>query len=305
MSKRYAVVNQKGGVGKTTTAVNLAAALAARGRRVLLIDCDPQGNATSGLGVDRAKLDACIYDVLLGEKPMGDVKVTSQVKDLDVVPATLNLAGAEVELVSAISRENRLRSAISSFDGDSKYDFIIVDAPPSLGLITINTLTAAPNALIPIQCEYYALEGISQLMSTVELVKAHLNPELHEVSLASLPDGRPWCVGRFRFGHSYGRLSNESLWQFDEWMSEEPGIQRFYPGDRLEIPLNWEGQLPYPDLGEYIPPDESNVCGDPGTIFFPEDLNHDCHIDFRDFALFTEVWLQCTDPSSPECDIYW
>jgi chromosome partitioning protein len=173
------VVNQKGGVGKTTTAVNLAAAFAARGRRVLLIDCDPQGNATSGLGIDRSKLDACIYDVLLGEQPMGNVKLRTQIDCLDLVPATLNLAGAEVELVSAISRENRLRSAISSFDGHGEYDFIIVDAPPSLGLITINTLTAAPNALIPIQCEYYALEGISQLMSTIELVRAHLNPMLH------------------------------------------------------------------------------------------------------------------------------
>jgi chromosome partitioning protein len=175
----YAVVNQKGGVGKTTTAVNLAAAFAAKGRRVLLIDSDPQGNATSGLGIDRSRLEACIYNVLLGDKTLEDVKVAAQIDGLELVPATLNLAGAEVELVSAISRESRLRSAIHDLDADSKYDFVIIDAPPSLGLITINALTAGPNALIPIQCEYYALEGISQLLSTVDLVRRHLNHELH------------------------------------------------------------------------------------------------------------------------------
>jgi chromosome partitioning protein len=176
MPLTYAVINQKGGVGKTTTAVNLAACLAAAGRRVFLADVDPQGNASSGVGVDRGNLKACIYDVLLGEKGLADVVVKTAVPNLDVLPATIDLAGAEIELVSALSRESRLKHVLEKLPAE--YDHVIIDSPPSLGLLTINALTAADAVLIPIQCEYYALEGISQLLRTIDLVRQHLNSDL-------------------------------------------------------------------------------------------------------------------------------
>jgi len=169
-----AIVNQKGGTAKTTTAVNLSAYLAMAGRRVLLVDMDPQGNATSGLGIAKREVETCIYRVLIEEAPIAEAIVHSTVQGLDVVPATLNLAGAEIELVSVISREHRLRSALQPLR--AVYDYMLVDCPPSLGLLTINALTAADSVLVPIQCEYYALEGVSQLMRTVDLVRRHLNP---------------------------------------------------------------------------------------------------------------------------------
>jgi len=169
-----AIVNQKGGTAKTTTAVNLSAYLAMAGRRVLLVDMDPQGNATSGLGIAKREVETCIYRVLIEEVPIADAIVHSTVQGLDVVPATLNLAGAEIELVSVISREHRLSSALKPLR--AVYDYVLVDCPPSLGLLTINALTAADSVLVPIQCEYYALEGVSQLMRTVDLVRRHLNP---------------------------------------------------------------------------------------------------------------------------------
>ena len=171
-----ALANQKGGVGKSTTAINLAAALAFQGQRTLLIDLDPQGNATSGLGVDRSAISTSIYEVLLKEAETDDAIEPTSVRDLFVIPATIDLAGAEIELVSLLSRETRLRTAIAGLD--QGFEAILIDCPPSLGLLTVNAFTAADEVLIPIQCEYYALEGLTQLMRNVQLVTANLNKDL-------------------------------------------------------------------------------------------------------------------------------
>ena len=171
-----ALANQKGGVGKSTTAINLAAALAMQGQRSLIVDLDPQGNATSGLGIDRSAITASIYDVLLKDVAVEDAIEPTSVKSLFVLPATIDLAGAEIELVPLLSREQRLRQAFGSILED--YQVIFIDCPPSLGLLTVNALTAAHEVLIPIQCEYYALEGLSQLLNNVELVRRQLNPQL-------------------------------------------------------------------------------------------------------------------------------
>lgn len=176
MSKVIAVANQKGGVGKTTTAVNLSSCIANKGKEVLLIDIDPQGNATSGLGIDKKMIKRSIYDVIINEEDINNCILQTIVKNLYVCPSNIQLAGAEVELVSVISRETRLKAAIR--DIREKYDFIFIDCPPSLGLLTINSLAAADTILVPIQCEYYALEGLSQLMNTVRLVQKHLNEKL-------------------------------------------------------------------------------------------------------------------------------
>ena len=176
MSKIIAVVNQKGGVGKTTTAVNLSAVLAKKGKKVLLIDEDPQGNATSGVGINK-NVEKSTYDVIVNDATFEEVVVQTPIKNLFLCPSNINLAGAEVELVSMMSRENRLKEKLESIK--DKFHYIIIDCPPSLGLLTINSLTAANSLLIPIQCEYYALEGVGQLMNTVNLIKKQLNKELY------------------------------------------------------------------------------------------------------------------------------
>jgi chromosome partitioning protein len=172
----FAVVNQKGGVGKSTTAVNLSAALGEAGQRVLLVDLDPQGNATSGFGLNRNQRDLCIYNALLGDTPLATLIEPVEVENVFMVPATIQLAGAEIELVSTFSRETKLRQILEPVQAE--FDFVIVDCPPSLGLLTINALTAAEGLIIPIQCEYYALEGLSKLLDSVRLVRTHLNPGL-------------------------------------------------------------------------------------------------------------------------------
>lgn len=189
MGKIIAIANQKGGVGKTTTSVNLSACLAYYGKRVLLVDIDPQGNATSGVGVEKADVEQCVYNVLVEDVEPRDVVLKTEVENLSIIPSTIQLAGAEIELVPTISREVRLKRALDSVS--DQYDYIIIDCPPSLGLLTINSLTAADAVLIPVQCEYYALEGLSQLLNTVRLVQKHLNTELEiEGVLLTMLDAR-------------------------------------------------------------------------------------------------------------------
>jgi chromosome partitioning protein len=181
MARVLAVVNQKGGVGKTTTSVNLAAAFAQAGRKVLLIDLDPQGNATMGSGVDKRTLARTVYHVLLGLGELAGIRTRAERGGYDLVPANRELAGAEVELVGLQARETRLKSALERVE--SEYEFILIDCPPSLSLLTVNALTAAQRVLIPMQCEYYALEGLSDLVGTIKRVRAHLNPQLEIAGL--------------------------------------------------------------------------------------------------------------------------
>jgi len=176
LGKIISIANQKGGVGKTTTSINLGACLAYIGKKVLIVDIDPQGNATSGAGIDKGDVNECVYDVLVDDTDIKKVIQETTVENLSVVPSTIQLAGAEIELVPTISREVRLKRALDEVR--DQFDFILIDCPPSLGLLTINALTASDSVLIPVQCEYYALEGLSQLLNTVRIVQKHLNQDL-------------------------------------------------------------------------------------------------------------------------------
>ena len=189
MARIISVANQKGGVGKTTTTVNLGACLAFEGKKVLLVDIDAQGNATSGVGVRKPDVKKDIYDVLVNEEPITEAILPSSREGLDIVPATIQLAGAEIELTSMMARESRLKSALEEIR--DRYDYILIDCPPSLGHMTINAFTASDSLLIPVQCEYYALEGLSQLLNTVRLVQKHFNPGLKiEGVLLTMYDAR-------------------------------------------------------------------------------------------------------------------
>ena len=189
MGRVIALANQKGGVGKTTTSINLGACLAKLGQKVLLIDVDAQGNATSGLGIRKADIKADVYDVLVNEVPMTDVIIHTSRKNLDIVPATIQLSGAEIELTSQMAREKRLADAVVPIR--DSYDCILIDCPPSLGMLTINAFTACDTILIPVQSEYYALEGLSQLLNTIQLVQKHFNPNLKiEGVLLTMLDAR-------------------------------------------------------------------------------------------------------------------
>ena len=190
MGKATAIFNQKGGVGKTTTNINLAACLAMKGKRVLILDIDPQGNTTSGVGISKRELDVTTHEILIeDDHHPGEAVVPTGIENLDIMPASVQLAGAEVELINIAGREKRLKMAIDVLKPE--YDYIFIDCPPSLGILTINALTAVDSVLIPIQCEFYALEGVSQLMSTIQIVRSNMNPDLKiEGVILSMFDGR-------------------------------------------------------------------------------------------------------------------
>lgn len=233
----FAIANQKGGVGKTTTTINLGACLADLGYRTLIVDLDPQGNASTGLGIDNRGLETSMYHVILQEVPLENCIEPSAVKNLFVAPASLDLAGAEIELVPAFSRENRLRRAIDAVLDD--YDYVLIDCPPSLGLLTVNGLNAASEVLVPIQCEYYALEGLAQLLRNVDLVKRNLNPRL-EVStiVCVMYDGRTKLADqvvkevRAHFGDKVCRSVVPRSVRLSEAPSHGQPITTFDPGSR-------------------------------------------------------------------------
>lgn len=248
-TKILAIINQKGGVGKSTTAVNLAAALGAMGKEVLLVDLDPQGNATSGYGIDKRALDGCVYNVLLGETPVEEVILSCVAEGVDILPSTISLAGAEVELVNEMARENRLKNALGSLRG--RYDYILIDCPPSLGLLTINALVAADKLLVPIQCEFYALEGVTKLLDSMKRVKSILNPSLDIFGIVlTMYDSRTNLANQVvnEVRSFFGDAVFETLIPRTVKLSEAPS----YGQSILEYAPDNKGALAYNDLAKEV-----------------------------------------------------
>lgn len=245
----YALANQKGGVGKTTTAINLGAYLASSGQRVLLVDIDPQANATSSLGINKAKLSLSTYDVVVGEVDLERVITVTNRLRLDIAPASLSLAGAEVELVSLSQRETRLARAVSGIG--ERYDFILVDCPPSLGLLTVNGLTAAQGVIIPVQCEFLALEGLTQLLNSVDLVRRNLNPRLSLLGLVmTMFDARTNLAGQVvdEVRRHFARHVFNTLIPRSVRLSEAPSYGRSI----LDYDAACRGALAYQSLTEEV-----------------------------------------------------
>ena len=249
-TKIIAIINQKGGVGKSTTAINLSAALGELGKQVLLVDLDPQGNATSGFGVEKSQITNCIYNVLLDDSVRIEDSIIPDVSEgVDLVPATINLAGAEVELVSEMARENRLKEAVGSMKG--KYDYIFVDCPPSLGLLTVNSLVAADKLLIPIQTEYYALEGVTKLLESMKRVKNRLNPTLDIFGiLLTMYDGRTTLSRQVasEVRNFFGRQVFETIIPRTVKLSEAPS----YGIPITQYDPTGKGAIAYTDLAKEV-----------------------------------------------------
>lgn len=257
--KILAITNQKGGVGKTTTCVNLAASLASHGKRVLLIDLDPQGNASTGSGIDKAHLKYSIYHVLIAEKSLKEVIVRSEKGGFDIAPSNRDLAGAEVELVNELARETRLKVALAKLaltDDAEAYDYVLLDCPPALNLVTVNALTAANAVMIPMQCEYYALEGLSDLVNTIKKVRAHLNPTLEiEGLLRTLFDNRNMLANQVSaqlIGH-FGEKVYKTIIPRNIRLAEAPS----YGLTVLSYDKNSKGAVAYMELAQEIMQKES------------------------------------------------
>ena len=248
-AKVIAIINQKGGVGKSTTAINLSAALGELGKQVLLVDLDPQGNTTSGLGIEKSQLQKCIYDVLLSDVSIEEVIVPDVCEGVDLVPATINLAGAEVELVSEMARENRLKDAVGVMKG--KYDYIFIDCPPSLGLLTVNSLVAADKLIIPIQTEFYALEGVTKLLESMKRVKTRLNPTLDIYGiLLTMYDGRTTLSRQVaaEVRNYFGRQVFETIIPRTVKLSEAPS----YGIPIIQYDPTGKGAIAYRNLAEEV-----------------------------------------------------